>query len=259
MGKYFFIKLASVLLIITTVLVIYRIHVFQSKITNIYKYSEIQIPLNNKITQNDNALKNISIKDENNNNIDTYVFLSASGKTLMINPPIDGFYENSKILITINKNDTLYFKVKTGNSITLSKSIRKPEYGDIIGTTGRFMGYEYDHYGIYVGNNKVIHYCSSTGNAKDAEIQETDMEPYFKEKNYFILNIKGTVEFNSYETVKRAETRLGEKSYNLLQNNCEHFVIWAKTGNSESLQLENLSEKELVQVKMFTAMGINLQ
>lgn len=42
------------------------------------------------------------------------------------------------------------------------------------------------------------------------------------------------------ETVKRAESRLGESGYNLICNNCEHFAIWCKTGVHESHQVSEL-------------------
>ncbi|MCC9296656.1 lecithin retinol acyltransferase family protein [Clostridium sp. WLY-B-L2] len=270
MKKYFFIKSISIFIIIAFALFFCCIYISQNKSKDIYKYSEIQIPLEAKILWDNSTLKNISVKYKGNDTIDAYIFPSADGRTLLINPPIDGFTEGSKIYVTLSPNlhfknyelkskKRLRFNVKSDNLSALSKVSRIPKYGDIIGTTDNFMGYRYNHYGIYIGNNKVIHYCSSTGNAKDAKIQETNMAPYFKPGNYFILNVKSNVEFSSEETVRRARTRLGEKSYSLLQNNCEHFALWAKTGNSKSYQLINLSQKELAQIKMFTAMGINLQ
>ena len=42
------------------------------------------------------------------------------------------------------------------------------------------------------------------------------------------------------ETVNRARERIGETSYNLWTNNCEHFAIWCKTGISESHQIEDV-------------------
>lgn len=50
-------------------------------------------------------------------------------------------------------------------------------------------------------------------------------------------------EFHLYsgsETVKRAESRLGEDEYNLLFSNCEHFAIWCKTGLHESKQIDQI-------------------
>lgn len=270
MKNHFFIKLVSVFIIITAIFLGYKIYTLNNKIVTIYKYSQIEIPLKYKIIWDNTSEENISVKNDNNENMDTYIFPSIDGKTLFINPPIDGFYEDDKICVTLSPNlhfknykmtkeKKLYFQVKNGNDIILSRVKGNLKYGDIIGTNDTFMGYQYTHYGIYVGNNKVIHYCSNTGNSKDAQIKETDMSPYFRNGHYFILNIKDNSQFNSNETVKRAEMREGEKSYNLLQNNCEHFVLWAKTGYSRSYQIDSLSQEKLAQLKIFTAMGINLQ
>jgi hypothetical protein len=38
-------------------------------------------------------------------------------------------------------------------------------------------------------------------------------------------------------TVARAASRIGETSYNLLTDNCDHFVDWASTGNNRSPQI----------------------
>jgi phage shock protein A len=37
--------------------------------------------------------------------------------------------------------------------------------------------------------------------------------------------------------IHRAQSRLGERKYNLLFNNCEHFATWCKTGVSYSKQV----------------------
>ena len=46
--------------------------------------------------------------------------------------------------------------------------------------------------------------------------------------------------YSASETVKRAESRLGEDKYNLLFSNCEHFAIWCKTGLHESKQIDQI-------------------
>ena len=49
-----------------------------------------------------------------------------------------------------------------------------------------------------------------------------------------------TADFPLYspeETLTRARSRLGERSYDLADNNCEHFALWAKTGISGSSQV----------------------
>lgn len=46
--------------------------------------------------------------------------------------------------------------------------------------------------------------------------------------------------YSPLETVKRAYSRLGETSYDLISNNCEHFAIWCKTRISESHQVNEV-------------------
>lgn len=45
---------------------------------------------------------------------------------------------------------------------------------------------------------------------------------------------------SSVETLKRAKSRLGERKYNLVTRNCEHFSFWCATGVSTSQQVEIL-------------------
>jgi hypothetical protein len=46
--------------------------------------------------------------------------------------------------------------------------------------------------------------------------------------------------FDRGEVVERARSRLGERHYRLLTNNCEHFCSWALRGESCSRQVERL-------------------
>lgn len=155
------------------------------------------------------------------------------------------------------------------------------EYGDVIGVDRGF----YQHFGIYIGDEQVIHYYPIDGDMRnDITIHITrfqtflgEEEEYFicdfskfyskPEKNYEVvsqgkklskliapkLNLTEEFEkangiylafatgkykvYSPEETVKRAYSRLGEKSYNLIGNNCEHFAIWCKTGIAESYQV----------------------
>lgn len=139
--------------------------------------------------------------------------------------------------------------------------------GDIIGVS-RLL---YEHYAVYVGNNKVIHYAGDTAEiTKHATIQYGSMEDFLQgASDYFVLDfneidkeinkvkcnndffktlftlgdeeiIANFKDFHLYspeETVARAEKRIGEEHYNLVTNNCEHFAIWCKTGCSVSYQV----------------------
>ena len=148
----------------------------------------------------------------------------------------------------------------------VSDSFLKP--GDVIGVSRRL----YDHYGIYIGEGKVIHYADKTKDfGKDISIYETDLKGFIEgSKDYFVLHfpkeggpprkLRSSTNFTENprertgifdfifkakyqlfspeETIKRAKSRLGERSYNLTRNNCEHFALWCKTGVSFSRQVD---------------------
>jgi len=40
------------------------------------------------------------------------------------------------------------------------------------------------------------------------------------------------------DVVRRARSRLGERCYDLLENNCEHFCEWCLRGTARSFQVE---------------------
>lgn len=73
----------------------------------------------------------------------------------------------------------------------------------------------YNHHGIYVGNNKVIHYLSKG-------ISLMDMETF--SRGYPIKIKQHIFRKDKNEIVSRAYSRLGENRYNLIFNNCEHFA-----------------------------------
>jgi len=106
--------------------------------------------------------------------------------------------------------------------------------GDQIYVFREFYNLEglYEHHGIDCGDGTVIHY------RKPSEIIErTSIDTFSKgqkiyKRQYPIRYIPDTV-------LNRAESRLGEKQYNLLFNNCEHFATWCVTGVSKSQQVEN--------------------
>lgn len=126
----------------------------------------------------------------------------------------------------------------------------------------------YQHYAIYIGNDRVIHYCGET---KDFDgrvtVHEAPLSDFLKgSKNYFVvwfddgspIKIQASTSFvfpdyydrdfqmrerqvhSSQETIRRAKSRLGEADYNLVSNNCEHFAMWCKTGVAESSQVRQV-------------------
>jgi len=117
--------------------------------------------------------------------------------------------------------------------------IKKLKAGDVI-FIDRII---YQHYGIYVGNGKVIHYAARNGDfGTDVGVRETSLEQFAGDSKCSIIKFDkkntGVKYFSPKETVRRAQSRIGEKSYNLIFNNCEHFALWCKTGKSKSIQVE---------------------
>lgn len=51
--------------------------------------------------------------------------------------------------------------------------------------------------------------------------------------------------FDADTVVLNAQSRLGERKYNVVTNNCEHFALWCKTGISSSEQVKN-AEKDIL-------------
>lgn len=87
----------------------------------------------------------------------------------------------------------------------------------------------YTHHGIYVGGGKVIHY--SQGYDSVPEIREVSFKEFAGISKVSIVPEKDSpLRFTADEAVKRAYSRLGERSYNLVYNNCENFVRWCRAG-----------------------------
>lgn len=180
--------------------------------------------------------------------------------------------DNKNALLKIGdyKNTTLKerFQIITAKDKykKYSNSFKETKYlleGDIISISRG----SYDHYGIYIGNNKVIHFTSmdSDISLENNQIMLTNMDHFMKGKTKFfkvnvelikqfnnqtidiILNlikiygnnnssmidlINKTLELEIYpreETIERAKSLLGYKGYSLPFDNCEHFAWWCKT------------------------------
>ena len=147
------------------------------------------------------------------------------------------------------------------------------EPGDIVGVSRKMAMKLYEHYAIYIGDGKVIHYSSDTSDFMgNTTVKIAPFGQFLKDDDeYFVLHfdedcemphkiqsstnlnmndynvdtgswIKKSKDYKLYspeETIRRAYSRLGEDEYSLLFNNCEHFAVWCKTGVSLSYQVNN--------------------
>lgn len=98
----------------------------------------------------------------------------------------------------------------------------------------------YSHHGIYCGDGRVVHYSGFAQAFKKGSLEITTMERFLgsEAKCYVIEYPANKVRFSSKDIVRRALSRVGEDSYNLVFNNCEHFAAWCVTGKSESKQVK---------------------
>lgn len=107
-------------------------------------------------------------------------------------------------------------------------------------------GGSYSHHGIDCGNDTVIHYeltpwMKLTGKFQPdqpAVIARTSFDD-FSRGNQVMVRDYDEESVDDVETViSRAEQRVGEDAYSVFGNNCEHFVVWCKTGESLSSQVD---------------------
>ncbi len=134
----------------------------------------------------------------------------------------------------------------------------------------------FEHFGIYIGQDRVIHYDIDPQQNFKICIHEAPLKEFLNGMDIYYTcyfpSIYGTptenMEFSGFkklmdhpersdklwdylkavnyhlytplETISRARSRIGESNYNLITNNCEHFALWCKTGISESHQIGGL-------------------
>ena len=105
----------------------------------------------------------------------------------------------------------------------------------------------YSHHGIYIGNGRVIHFDSTaarkilgTVNGAPPRIVEVSLDEFAGDSEIHIRVYDDPSTLRTpEETVIRAQSKLGERGYDLALNNCEHFAVWCKTGESNSTQVDS--------------------
>lgn len=102
----------------------------------------------------------------------------------------------------------------------------------------------YDHHGIYIGNNQVIHYSGFAEAFNKGCIEQTTLEKFLGGRDQFtVVNYPSNkVLYTNQQIVERAYRCLGEDDYNLLFNNCEHFACWCVTGEKRSEQVRKVMQ-----------------
>jgi hypothetical protein len=95
----------------------------------------------------------------------------------------------------------------------------------------------YLHHGIYVGARKVVHYSGLAHGLWGGPVEEVPFA-HFARGHRVSVRSDAQADFGVREIVCRARSRVGEDSYRLLTNNCEHFCEWCLRGTARSFQVE---------------------
>ncbi|MCA9240366.1 MAG: lecithin retinol acyltransferase family protein [Planctomycetales bacterium] len=88
----------------------------------------------------------------------------------------------------------------------------------------------YTHHGIDIGDGTVVGFSKV-----DGKVTRVSLEEFCEGRTARVLEYAECDP--APEVACRALDRVGEKGYHLLENNCEHFATWCKTGRNESAQV----------------------
>lgn len=105
--------------------------------------------------------------------------------------------------------------------------------GDQVYVYRDVIGVPYEHHGIDCGDGSIIHY-SKRGKAEVSRTARADFA-----RGQTIYTKSQPTSFIADIVVARAESRIGERQYDLFFNNCEHFANWCKIGRNECYQLKD--------------------
>ncbi len=94
-------------------------------------------------------------------------------------------------------------------------------------------GRHYTHHAVDCGNGTVIHYVGPPGTIR--YVGRTSLAEFAAGGEVRVRDHERRL--SPEEIVANAESRLGEHSYHLVRNNCEHFAAWCCTGRARSSQV----------------------
>jgi len=88
----------------------------------------------------------------------------------------------------------------------------------------------YTHHGIYLGNQKVIHYRNKGVKVEDIKV----FKKYCRVFKVLIRKENSPLLYPIETVINRAMERINENEYNLITNNCDHFANWCRNGSEKS-------------------------
>lgn len=116
-----------------------------------------------------------------------------------------------------------------------------PVYGDIIRTKVSF----YHHYGIFVSEDRIIQFGLPDDPQRPSEqvkVLATDIDTFLQGGELEVAKPDRRMR-SPKQIVAAAEARIGEGGYDILHNNCEHFVNECAFGEHSSSFVQGVREK----------------
>ncbi len=101
------------------------------------------------------------------------------------------------------------------------------------------LGLPYYHHGICVSAKSVVHFSGNLENKRGASIRRAELDEFAEGECVEVVPYQQALP--SDEVLFRAESCIGERDYNVVTNNCEHFAVWCKTGRFQSRQVDAVS------------------
>ena len=90
----------------------------------------------------------------------------------------------------------------------------------------------YSHHGLYVGHGQVIHYAGLAHGLRGGTVEQVSLERFAHGRGVWVQSATPP-RFDREDVVQRARSRLGERRYRVLTNNCEHFCEWCVVSRTE--------------------------
>lgn len=124
-------------------------------------------------------------------------------------------------------------------TLAAERSVRKLAPGELppVGAhlVTPWMGFT--HHGLYAGEGRVVHYGALMYDIIRKPVEEVTLEAFAGGRAVYVVTHADEC-IAAEEAIRRARSRLGEKRYRLLSNNCEHFVEWCLHDRARSFQVE---------------------
>ena len=109
----------------------------------------------------------------------------------------------------------------------------------------------FTHHGIYLGDQQVMHYAGYIDGRGKKPVMIVTLARFDNGFGHWVES-PSIRRFTPQQALRRAYSRLGENNYNLLFNNCEHFVNWCISDQHASRQIKKFTfniEAHLTRVK----------